>query len=69
MNEVMKVLAVITTLFMPLSFLAGFFGMNFFEPAVPLEGWMSPTAFALTLAAMVLSPVAMAIWMKRRGWL
>jgi magnesium transporter len=69
MNEVMKVLAVITTLFMPLSFLAGFFGMNFFEPTVPLEGWMSPTAFALTLAAMVLSPVAMAIWMKRRGWL
>jgi magnesium transporter len=68
MNEVMKVLAIITTLFMPLSFLAGFFGMNFFQPAVPLDGWTSRTAFALMLAAMILSPIAMAIWMRRRGW-
>jgi magnesium transporter len=37
MNEVMKVLTIITTLFMPLSFLAGFFGMDFLQPTVPLE--------------------------------
>ncbi len=69
MNEVMKVLTVITTLFMPLSFVAGFFGMNFFQPVGPLEGWTGQTAFALMLTAMILCPLAMATWMRRRRWL
>ena len=69
MNEVVKVLTVITTLFMPLSFLAGFFGMNFFQPVAPLDAWTGPTTLGVVLVAMVVAPAAMAVWMRRRGWL
>jgi magnesium transporter len=69
MNDVMKTLTVITTLFMPLSFVVGFFGMNFFQPAISLNAWTGQGAFALTLAGMVLTPAVMYIWMRRRGWL
>jgi Mg2+ and Co2+ transporter CorA len=43
--------------------------MTFFQPVMPLEGWTGRAAFALMLAAMVLSPLAMAVWMQRRRWL
>src|SRR5436190_19318462 len=36
LNDVMKTLTLITTLFMPISFITGFFGMNFFEPVAHL---------------------------------
>ena len=69
MNDVMKTLTIITTLFMPLSFLSGFFGMNFFQPAAPLNAWTGRLAFGLTLATMVILPVGMYLWMRRRAWL
>lgn len=69
MNDVMKALTIITTLFMPLSFLSGFFGMNFFQPVTALDGWTGRVAFGLTLAAMALLPVGMYAWMRRRAWM
>ncbi len=69
MNEVMKTLTVITTLFMPVSFLAGFFGTNFFQAASPMVAWTSRPAFIAMLTAMVILPVGMFLWMRRRSWM
>lgn len=69
MNEVMKMLAVITTLFMPITFVTGFFGMNFFEPVANLVGWTSEQVFIPTLGIMLIVPIIMYLWMRRRTWL
>ncbi len=69
MNDIMKTLTVITTLFMPISFIAGFFGMNFFQPTVPFPAWTDRPAFSLMLAVTALTPFAMFLWIRRRGWL
>ena len=67
MNDVVKTLTLITTLFMPVSFLAGFFGMNFFQATIPFEVWTGRAAFGLVLSAMILLPLGMYLWMRRRA--
>jgi magnesium transporter len=69
MNDIMKTLTMITTLFMPISFIAGFFGMNFFEPARPLHEWTDVPALSLTLGLMFVTPFIMYWWARRRGWM
>lgn len=69
MNDVMKTLTIITTLFMPISFLTGFFGMNFFAAEPPLEGWTSHPSFFVVMTIFILLPIAMFIWMRSRKWM
>jgi magnesium transporter len=70
MNDTMKTLTLITTLFMPISFLAGFFGMNFFAPEVtsPLNRWVDVPTFIPMLVLFTITPLIMYLWMRRRGW-
>jgi magnesium transporter len=66
MNNAVKTLTIITTIFMPISFLVGFFGMNFFEPVVSMSIWTGWPAFILLILAIVLIPIGMYLWIRQR---
>lgn len=70
MNEVMKVLTIIATIFIPLSFIAGVYGMNFDPDASPWNlpelRWAWGYPYALGLMAMVAG--VMLLFFRRRGW-
>ena len=65
MSEVMKVLTVIGTIFIPLTFLAGVYGMNFHYFPELDKAWAYPAFWAVCV---VLSGTMLAIF-HRRGWL
>jgi hypothetical protein len=66
----MRTLTVVTVLFMPISFIAGFFGMNFLGEAFNVPNPFSSTVlFWLCMAILIGLPPAMLLWMARRGWL
>ncbi|KAJ3049348.1 hypothetical protein HK102_012519, partial [Quaeritorhiza haematococci] len=66
-NEIMKTLTMVTVMFMPMSFIVGFFGMNFFGEALELEARLPKWfLFFASLAVMSLSPVGMLAFAKRR---
>ena len=69
MNDIMKTLTVITTLFMPIAFITGFFGMNFFVAIPPYSSWTEQPVFILMLSLMVIIPFSMLMWIRRKGWM
>jgi len=71
LNEIMKVLTVIATIFIPLNFLASLYGMNFDRGASPWNmpelGWGYGYPFAL--ASMAAVALSMVIYFRRKRWL
>jgi magnesium transporter len=65
MNEIMKVLTIIGTIFIPLTFLAGVYGMNFHH--FPELEWRY--AYPLFWAICFVTAAVMVTWFRRRGWL
>jgi magnesium transporter len=67
-NEVMKQLAVVATIFLPLTFITGFFGQNF--AWLVRYGINSEAEFwVFGIGGLVLSCVALAVWFRRKGWM
>jgi len=65
MNEVMKVLTIIATIFIPLGFLAGVYGMNFkFMPELEWR-W----GYFLVVGLMILAGLGMVIYFKKKKWM
>ena len=64
MNQVMKVLTVIATIFIPLTFIVGVYGMNFHY--MPELAWR--WGYFIILAIMSLLGVGMALYFKKKDW-
>jgi magnesium transporter len=64
-NDVMKVLTIISTLFLPLNFIASLYGMNFTD--IPtIHG---AHGFPIALAVMAAIACAMVVWFRRKRWI
>jgi magnesium transporter len=64
-NEIMKVLTLVGSIFIPLTFMAGIYGMNFeYMPELGVRA-----GYPILLVAMVIVAVAMVFLFKSRGWI
>ncbi len=65
MNEVMKVLTIMSSIFIPVTFIAGVYGMNFeFMPELK-----SPFGYAVIWAVMLTIIISLLIYFKRKKWM
>jgi magnesium transporter len=65
LNSVMKVLTIIATIFMPLTFIAGIYGMNF--KYMPELGWR--WGYPAIWLIVVIIGISMLIYFKKKKWL
>ncbi len=65
LNEIMKVLTLMSTIMLPLTFIAGLYGMNFED--MPELHWSF--GYPLALLMMALTAVGLTLFFRRRGWL
>ena len=63
-NQVMRLLTLISVVFMPLTFVVGFYGMNFDLPEYGM-----PYGYLIADALIVGSIIGAVVWFRRRGWL
>ena len=67
-NEVIRVLTVMSSVFIPLTFLVGLWGMNFqFMPEIHTE-WGHKYGYFLALGTMAVLTIGIILWMKRKRW-
>jgi magnesium transporter len=65
LSEIMKVLTIISTIFIPLTFIAGVYGMNFkFMPELH-----SRLGYPVALLSMASIAIALLIYFRRKGWI
>jgi len=64
LNEIMKALTIVSTVFLPLSFITGAFGMNFLH----IPGASSPLGFYITCLFLLILGITMLIYFKKRHW-
>ncbi len=70
LNEAMRVLTVIGTIFIPLTFLAGVYGMNFQGMPETQSSWAVPWAYPIGFWSACLAVAGgLALFFKRRGWI
>lgn len=65
MNEIMKTLTMISTVMLPLTFIAGLYGMNFVH--IPELHWHYGYPFALCLMAVI--SIGILMWFRKKRWL
>lgn len=64
-NEIMKVLSIVAAIFLPLSLIAGIYGMNFTN--MPELEW--PWGYFAVLGFMAVCVIGILLWYKSRGWI